>query len=166
MHNIPTILILILFITIFCFLPALGAILIVFTFIYTELKPNIKPTKSSNHTIIESPQELLFSFRENKRAYLKDPKWQYKRYLVFERDNFTCRSCGISNTELHVHHLRDYNRLGHESTSSLVTLCSPCHQYQHDQLGYPQTYDDYMNWNVNLIKKDPNENNTIRPRYS
>ena len=160
MHNLPTITVALLSVLLFCFLPALGVITLVFIFIYTSTKSNDKPVKTINYTITETPQELLFSFRENKRAYLQSPKWAYKRYLVFERDNFTCQSCGNTNIELHVHHLRDYDKLGYEATSSLVSLCSPCHQYQHDQLGYPQTYNDYMNWNFNLIKRPINDLST------
>ena len=95
----------------------------------------------------------LFIFRTNKSAYLKSPQWRQTRLKILARDNFTCQSCSVTNTPLHVHHLSDYDKLGSESTDSLISLCQDCHTYQHDQLGYPQTYQEYMNWNVKLIKR-------------
>ena len=35
---------------------------------------------------------------------LRDPRWQRMRLKVFERDDWTCTSCGDSKTTLHVHH--------------------------------------------------------------
>lgn len=60
---------------------------------------------------------------------LKSPKWQKKRLEILERDNFSCRCCGNSESSLHVHHTKyivntdpwDYkNKL-------LITLCENCH---------------------------------------
>lgn len=36
---------------------------------------------------------------------LKDPRWQKKRLEIFERDNWTCKSCNDRNSTLNVHHL-------------------------------------------------------------
>jgi hypothetical protein len=35
---------------------------------------------------------------------LRNPLWQAKRLLTFNRDEFTCTLCGDCKTELHVHH--------------------------------------------------------------
>src|SRR5579863_2580409 len=61
---------------------------------------------------------------------LKDPRWQKKRLLIFERDNFTCQDCGSTKKPLNVHHLRyvagknpwEYN------DDDLETLCEECHK--------------------------------------
>lgn len=59
---------------------------------------------------------------------LANPKWQRKRLHVLERDNFTCKKCGDTETELHVHHIK-YQSYNPEETdiSLLDTLCSHCH---------------------------------------
>lgn len=68
------------------------------------------------------------------------PEWKRQRRKTLERDDFTCRSCGMEGEEhrieyskqLHVHHIirflsfehsEDANRL-----SNLVTLCKDCHK--------------------------------------
>lgn len=99
----------------------------------------------------------LFSFKQNKRNYLKSSQWYWTRKKILIRDNYTCQSCDKSNLELHVHHLSDYNRLGKERHSKLITLCSACHQTQHILFGYPQTYQEYMQWDVPLYKLKDNK---------
>lgn len=60
---------------------------------------------------------------------LKSPKWQRKRLQVLERDNWTCKSCGDTETTLHVHH-HIYNK-GAEpweyDDRLLTTYCEECH---------------------------------------
>lgn len=62
-------------------------------------------------------------------AMLKDPRWQKKRLKILQRDNFTCQRCGSTDKELQVHHLWYHTlRAPWElPDSSLVTLCSDCH---------------------------------------
>lgn len=154
MKHLPTIIVIIVFILTCCIVPYLGLIVLVIFFIYTGLKSDQPITKSSNLTTQDTPEVLLFSFRENKRAYLRSELWKFKKKERLKLDKYTCQSCGITGVELHIHHLSEYNNLGYEDINSLISLCSSCHTYQHEQLGYPQTYEEYMNWNVKLIKKD------------
>lgn len=58
---------------------------------------------------------------------LKDPRWQQKRLRVFERDNFTCRSCSDKETELQVHHLEYKGDPWQAEDDKLITLCKHCH---------------------------------------
>ena len=88
-------------------------------------------------------------FMYTKSRYMKSPEWQTKRQAKLAQQP-TCQVCGTRHS-LQVHHLRDYSLIPHEPLSSLAVLCNVCHQLQHDALGYPQTYQDYMNWNVNLV---------------
>ena len=85
-----------------------------------------------------------------KAKYLRSDEWAHKRSLVLERDNHQCKKCG-STRSLQVHHLSGYSQLPKEPIACLVTLCSKCHQKQHDKFGYPQTYKEYMNWSVYLV---------------
>ena len=136
------------FILLCCIVPYLGFVLFLLFFIQTKtVPPKHRPSEP------DSDEVLLFSFRQNKRAYLKSVFWDINRLARLELDNYTCQSCGITGVSLHVHHLKDYDKLGDEDINSLVSLCSDCHTFQHEQLGYPQTYQDYMNWNVELVKR-------------
>lgn len=117
-----------------------------------KTRPYIKRTRDTNKPLDD--QTNLFIFLSNKKGYLQADVWQGKRKAVLKRDKHTCQCCGATEVSLHVHHLREYNRLGTESLSSLISLCGPCHQFQHDTLGYPQTFKQYMEWNVPLIKRN------------
>jgi hypothetical protein len=58
---------------------------------------------------------------------LRHPKWQKKRLEILNRDNFTCKMCNDTETELHIHHL-EYNGDPHEvSIDKLLTVCKHCH---------------------------------------
>ena len=94
----------------------------------------------------------LFIFKQNKEGYLKSEIWKATRKKILHRDKYTCQSCGTRDTQLHVHHLSDYNKLGNERHEKLITLCPDCHEIQHEIYGYPSTYSEYMKWNVKLIK--------------
>lgn len=63
---------------------------------------------------------------------LKDPLWQRKRLEIFDRDKWTCQSCGDSSSTLHIHHLKyfpvdpwDYENY------YLITYCHKCHESEH-----------------------------------
>lgn len=52
------------------------------------------------------------------------------RKIVFERDDYTCQSCGIRGVYLHAHHVKDFANhpdLRFEPSNGM-TLCVPCHQ--------------------------------------
>jgi len=63
---------------------------------------------------------------------LKDPRWQKVRLETLQRDFWTCRKCGDTETTLHVHHTLyspgvepwEYRR------EQLVTLCETCHKIE------------------------------------
>jgi hypothetical protein len=58
---------------------------------------------------------------------LKDPRWQKKRLQILDRDDFTCRYCSDTETELHVHHLEYNGEPWQQSNDKLITLCKHCH---------------------------------------
>ena len=76
------------------------------------------------------------NFRYSKRGkyleYLASKKWQIKRQLVFERDNYKCQNC-IENRADEVHHLT-YERLFDEDLEDLISMCTNCHRKLHEDL--------------------------------
>lgn len=58
---------------------------------------------------------------------LKDPRWQKKRLIILERDEFTCLLCGDDSEELHVHHTRYVGEPWECPNEHLQTLCKTCH---------------------------------------
>lgn len=62
--------------------------------------------------------------------YLKSDHWIATRSAILKRDGHQCRFCGCMN-DLSVHHIT-YDRLGCESETDLITLCSSCHSRLHD----------------------------------
>ena len=66
---------------------------------------------------------------------LLDPRWQRRRLEIFNRDNWTCKRCGDTETSLAVHH-RWYS-FGAEPwdypDDCLLTLCQPCHDKTHSE---------------------------------
>lgn len=60
---------------------------------------------------------------------LKDPRWQKKRLEIFERENYTCQSCGDTSTTLHVHHCHYFKGNPWDTDSGwLKLLCEKCHE--------------------------------------
>lgn len=112
--------------------------ILVISYLYSKLPSKIETNKN------------LDLFLYTKKQYLRSPQWKEKRRLVIARDKH-CQVCG-SYHNLAVHHLKDYKLIPNEPISSLVLLCHSCHNMQHEKLGYPKTYQEYMDWNVKLIK--------------
>lgn len=87
---------------------------------------------------------------------LKDPRWQKKRLLVFERDSWTCQSCGASDKTLHVHHKKYLPNLEpwEYEDKLLVTYCDTCHETEH-LIGDTtrETFDEIINANKFFIRQ-------------
>lgn len=62
---------------------------------------------------------------------LRDPRWQRKRLEIMQRDNFTCRHCGDSQSTLNVHHLEYNGEPWEVQNDLLITLCEVCHECEH-----------------------------------
>jgi len=65
----------------------------------------------------------------------RDSRWQEKRLLIMQRDNFTCRSCGKKEgVTLNVHHIYyEKNRAPWEyEDDMLITWCEDCHKKRHE----------------------------------
>jgi hypothetical protein len=64
---------------------------------------------------------------------LKDPRWQRRRLEIFERDKWTCQSCGRTDNSLHIHHLKYLPGLDPWDYEAhyLITYCETCHETEH-----------------------------------
>lgn len=58
---------------------------------------------------------------------LTDPRWQKKRLLIFQRDNWACTKCGCTTKQLQVHHLSYHGAPWDAPDDQLQTLCATCH---------------------------------------
>jgi HNH endonuclease len=50
------------------------------------------------------------------------------RFLVFQRDSFTCRICKVSGVKLELDHVKPYRLGGTDDMDNLQTLCVPCNR--------------------------------------
>ena len=61
------------------------------------------------------------------------PQYQIWREAVFERDDYTCQTCGVRDGELNAHHVKrfaDHPELRFDVDNG-VTLCVQCHKQEH-----------------------------------
>jgi len=68
--------------------------------------------------------------------YKKDKtskEWKEKRLEVYTRDNFTCQSCGKTETKLDAHHIIPWRISYDDSISNLISLCPSCHKTIEEQ---------------------------------
>jgi len=63
---------------------------------------------------------------------LKSPKWQKKRLEILNRDKFTCKLCGDTETSLHVHHAAYKGMPWDIDSEQLCTVCADCHSAIHE----------------------------------
>lgn len=64
---------------------------------------------------------------------LKDPRWQKRRLEVFNREDWTCESCGSKDKTLCVHHdiyIAGLEPWEHDDVC-LRCFCEDCHEYTH-----------------------------------
>ena len=65
---------------------------------------------------------------ERHQAMARDEYIQWRK-AVFERDNYTCRHCGVRGATLHAHHVYPWAKYPEKrfDVSNGCTLCAPCH---------------------------------------
>lgn len=73
----------------------------------------------------ENTKEIV---KESYSDKLRSPKWQRKRLEILQRDDFTCKTCGDTETTLNVHHI-EYGKGDpwDVENDKLITLCEHCH---------------------------------------
>lgn len=76
--------------------------------------------------------------RHEKSTFYDSPEWERRAKAIRAMDQFTCRSCGRSNVELHVHHLHPihsvYGKKFYQNFDvvRMRTLCKSCHMDLHE----------------------------------
>ncbi len=65
------------------------------------------------------------------------PEYKRWRNAVFERDSYTCQSCGESGVHLNAHHKKSWKSYPayRFDVSNGVTLCERCHKEYHKKYG-------------------------------
>lgn len=59
--------------------------------------------------------------------------WRELREIVFERDDYTCQYCGVTNARLECDHIIPVSRGGSNELSNLTTACKKCNQSKHNK---------------------------------
>lgn len=59
--------------------------------------------------------------------------WRMIRTIIFHRDNFTCRYCGVRGGRLECDHVIPVSRGGATNERNLVTACKPCNRSKGDK---------------------------------
>lgn len=54
--------------------------------------------------------------------------WRRKRLLVFERDGYTCQTCGRACMAPECDHKVPLSQGGTDDLDNLATICPPCHR--------------------------------------
>ncbi len=71
-----------------------------------------------------------------KKSYsdlLKDPRWQKKRLIILDRDNFQCQWCGDTESTLHIHHSHYKGNPWEVEDYELSVICEKCHWIMHNK---------------------------------
>ena len=104
-----------------------------------EFKPKVSYVFSESYK--------LEQFRLLKKEYLSTQSWKTKKAKALELANNQCTHCGTKNN-LNVHHDYGYKLIPNEPISCLRVLCSRCHTRLHETYGYPQTLEEYYNFDT------------------
>jgi len=57
--------------------------------------------------------------------------WEFRKRLVFQRDDYICQRCGDDSVEVHCHHITPISDGGNHATVNLETVCKDCHNDEH-----------------------------------
>jgi hypothetical protein len=87
----------------------------------------------------------LADFRIKKAQYMISEQWAEKRRQKLQEKDHMCELCSTPE-QLQIHHIRGYNKIPYEPLQDLVVLCDTCHTLEHLHHGFPNSYEEYMEW--------------------
>ena len=101
------------------------------------IKINITDDLPDSGVVTSTANQRSNSNREPELSESALPEdWQQRRADVFDRDDWSCRCCGLEargdgNVELHAHHVDPRSEGGSDALENLLTLCRHCHRKLH-----------------------------------
>ena len=87
------------------------------------------------------------TFRQYKTHYLTTKEWENKREVALKLANYKCTNCNKTR-DLNVHHDYGYKLIPNEPQDCLRVLCVKCHHLLHEKYGYPQTLEEYYEFDT------------------
>lgn len=75
---------------------------------------------------IKTNQQRKFERLKRNSAYGKN--WDQIRKLVYKRDGYKCRACGVKGKKLSAHHILLLKVSKTNDIRNLITLCDSCHK--------------------------------------
>ena len=81
-------------------------------------------------------ERILYILREVKR-----PATFFNRYVILERDKFTCQYCGrkAPNVALEVDHIIPVSKGGSDESTNLITACFECNTQKRNKLALEES---------------------------
>ena len=125
-------------------------LLVIAIMLLIDYKGRTKEFKPKVYYVFSESYKLE-QFRLLKKEYLSTQSWKTKKAKALELANNQCTHCGTKNN-LNVHHDYGYKLIPNEPISCLRVLCSHCHTKLHEKYGYPQTLDEYYNFDTRRLQ--------------
>ena len=109
----------------------------------------------------EERREWAEEHREERREQWDVSRFGGNRQEVYERDNFQCQHCGMTQEQhillfdrkLHIHHVDGkgrHEKIPNSEIDNLITLCIRCHTKVHNKMNMERRWGD-------LLKQDDSE---------
>ena len=87
----------------------------------------------------EKEYKILRAYRRGLLHYDRPQNWGYPNNWrdvatnIRKLDGFSCVVCGVTNVEIHVHHVIYASNFGTHRKENLVSLCKACHEEEHER---------------------------------
>jgi 5-methylcytosine-specific restriction endonuclease McrA len=119
----------------------------------SDAKKGIPSSKKGTVMIEDSRKRISLSKLESYKDKTKHPRWkgglsknirsnsttEYKQWRsdIFNRDNWTCQTCGARGVYLEAHHIKSWAHFPklRLDINNGVTLCVPCHKLTDNYAG-------------------------------
>ena len=72
------------------------------------------------------------TLQKQRRMRLEQDDYEKLRQEILLRDGWRCQSCGAMSG-LEVHHQQFRSRQGSDCAENLITLCTECHEFVHNE---------------------------------